>query len=293
MEILITLSDMKNLKRMGQYAPDGIIFGSLFSTRFKYSKVKFERINAYCLENNIKRYINVDAFIYEHDKGDLYKYFEYLKEINLDGIYFSDLGIINVAKRLGMADKLIYDPDTLMTNSLDVAFYLKQGLGVVLARELSLKEVLNIIKNNPRKLDMQVFGHLKMSNSRRGFLTNYFKHLGQEINIKNKKTIRLIEENRNYTLPIIEDEYGTRIYTDYCFIMYREIAYLKDYIKRVIIDDNFIEGDIALEMIRDLRRINIDNSDYLYKTLAERYPYINLSSAYLYQKTTKKKEENE
>lgn len=293
MEILITLSDIKNLKRMNQYAPDGLIFGSLFSTRFKFSRPKFERINEYCLENNIKRYINVDAFIFEHDKGELYKYFEYLKEINPDGIYFSDLGIINIAKRLGIADKLIYDPDTLMTNSLDIAFYLKQGLGVVLARELSLKETLDIIKNNPAEIDMQIFGHLKMANSRREFLTNYFKHLGKEKNIKNKKSIRLMEESRNYTLPIIEDEYGTRIYTDYCFVMYREIAYIKDYIKRGIIDDNFIEGDIAFDVIRDLRRITVDNSEYLYKTLIERYPYIKLSSAYLYQKTTKKKEENE
>lgn len=284
---------MKNLKRIGQCAPDGIIFGSFFSTRFKYGKLKFERINEYCLENNIKRYISVDAFIFEHDKGNLYKYFEYLKEINPDGIYFSDLGIINIAKRLGMADKLIYDPDTLMTNSLDIAFYLKQGLGVVLARELSLKEILSIIKNNPCQLDMQVFGHLKMSNSRREFLTNYFKHLGQDIVIKNKKTIRLVEENRSYSLPIIEDEYGTRIYTDYCLIMYREIAYIKDYIKRAIIDDNFIEGDIAFDMIRDLKKITIHNYDYLYKALVEKYPYVNLSSAYLYQKTTKKKEENE
>lgn len=293
MEILITLSDIKNLRRMSQYAPDGLIFGSLFSTRFKYSRPKFERINEYCLENNIKRYINVDAFIFEHDKGELYKYFEYLKEINPNGIYFSDLGIINIAKRLGMADKLIYDPDTLMTNSLDVAFYLKQDLGVVLARELSLKETLDIIKNNPLQLDMQIFGHLKMSNSRREFLTNYFKHLGIEKDIKNKKTIRLMEENRSYVLPIVEDEFGTRIYTDYCLVMYREIAYLKEYLKRAIIDDNFIEGDIAFEVIRDTRKITVDNSEFLYKSLIERYPYINLSSGYLYQKTTKTKEENE
>lgn len=291
MERLLTLSKIDNLEKAKQSGAEGIIFGSLFSTRFKYNLKEFVNINKYCLANNIKRYINIDAFINESELNDLTNYLLIIKKIRPDGIYFTDLGIINIAKNLNIKSQLIYDPDTLLTNSLDILFYLKQDIDVVVARELELKELLNIVKRNKNKLDLQVFGHLKMSNSRREFLSNYFKYLNKEEDIKNKKTIRLIEETRNYELPIIEDEFGTRIYSDYIFIMYRELAYIKDYLKRVIIDDNFIEGDIAFDVVKDIKRLNVDNSEYLLDTLKEKYAYLKLDSLYLYQKSTKKKDE--
>ena len=192
MEVLLTLSDINKLDKVLICKPDGLIFGQDFSTRFNYSISDFEKINAFCLKNNFKRYLSIDAFINEEDKIDLINYLLYIKDKNFDGIYFSDLGIINLAKTLNIESKLIYDPDTLMTNSLDIAFYLKQGIDVVVARELEVEELFRIIKNNKYKLDMQVFGHLKLSNSKREFLTNYYKHLGIKKDIKNKKTIHII-----------------------------------------------------------------------------------------------------
>ena len=294
MEILLTLSKIENLPKAKQYAADGLIFGGKFSTRFSYSREDMLSINKYCLDNGIKRYISLDAFIFESDKYSFYHYFDFVKSLKPDGIYFSDLGVISIAKRMGVTDKLIYDPDTLLTNSLDIAFYLKQGIGVVMTRELELKEVLDIISNNLDSVDMQVFGYLKMSSSRRKFLSNYFNHLGTRRDVKGKKNIRLVEETRNYSLPIIEDDFGTRIYTDYCLLVYRELAYIKHVIKRAIIDDLFIEdNDLAFEVIRDIRRITPENSQFLLDALVERHPNVNFSTGYLHQKTVKTKEENE
>ena len=110
----------------------------------------------------------------------------------------------------------------------------------------------------------------------------------------NKKDIYLVEENRNYKLPIIEDEYGTRIYGDSCLLMYSELAYIKDYLKRIIVDDLFLENsDIAYDVIKDIKRLTVENSEYLKEVLMNKYPDIDLSTAYLYQKSTKTKEENE
>ncbi len=293
MERLITLSSIRNLNKLSSSSCEGVIFGSNFSTRFNYSLNEFEDINEYCLKNKLKRYVNVDVFINERELTRLKNYLEYIKDKEFDGIYFSDLAVLSIAKELNIEDLLIYDPDTLMTNTLDISFYLKRGLGVVLARELEIRELLEVVKNNPMKLDLQVFGHLKMASSKREFLNNYFNYIGVPLNLKNMKTIRLVEENRNYELPIVEDKYGTRIYTDYCFVMYHELAYIKDYLKRLIIDDNFIKDfDVVLEVAKDIKRLSADNSEYLFKMFKNNHPYLQLSSAYLYQKITKKKEEN-
>lgn len=294
MELLVTLSNIDGLSKISQSGIDGIIFGSVFSARFSYAYKDFKLINDTCIQKGLKRYISIDAFISEDDKGALYDYMEYLKGLNPDGIYFTDLGVINVAKSVGIAEKLIYDPDTLITNSLDANFFIKQGYGVVLSRELTIKEVIDILKNNPKEVDMQIFGHLKMSYSKRKFLSNYFSHIGVKTDIDDKKDIRLIEENREYALPVIENKYGTRIYTDYCLLMYKELAYIKYVIKRLIIDDNFIDDvSVILAIIRDINRLTVDNADFLIEALIKKYPKINFQTGYLYNKTVKVKEENE
>lgn len=294
MEILLTLSNINNLEKVLNAKPNGLIFGSKFSTRFKYSIEELDRINDFCLHYNLKRYVSIDAFINESDKYELVLYLNHLKELHLDGIYFNDLGIIALSRRHEINCELIYNSDTLMTNSLDAAFYLKQDIGVVVSNILSVEELFGIIRNNLNSLDLQVFGYLKMANSKREFLTNYFKHLGILKDIKNKKDIYLVEENRNYKLPIIEDEYGTRIYGDSCLLMYNELAYVKDYLKRIIVDDLFLENsDIAYDVIKDIKHLTVENSEYLKEVLMNKYPDIDLSTAYLYQKSTKTKEENE
>ncbi|MDO4499888.1 MAG: U32 family peptidase [Erysipelotrichaceae bacterium] len=252
------------------------------------------KINEMCLKHNVKRYISIDALISEGDKPVLYDYLEFLKKINPDGIYFADLSVINVAKNVGLETKLIYDSGTMICNSLDANFFIKQGIGVVLSRELSIDEVVDIIKNNLREVDMQVFGHLRMSYSKRKFLGNYFKHIGKDVDYLGADDIRLQEEGRDYVLPIIEDEYGTRIYTDYILMMYKELAHIKYVLKRMIVDDNFIEDEnLVLSVIRDIKRLTVDNSNFLIEGINSKYPNMNFSSGYLYKKTTKVKEANE
>lgn len=292
MELLVTLSNKYNLEKLKSCGVDGVIFGSKFSLRFKYDENEMDEINRYCLDNKLKRYVSIDAFISEKDIDEFTAYLIYLKELKLDGIYFTDIDVFNLAKRIEMSKGLIFDPDTLMTNSLDAAFFIKQDVGVVLARELTFDEIEQIIKRNEKKIDLQVFGHLKMSNSKRKFLTNYFNHIGMPKNFVGNKDLRIVEENRNYSLPIVEDEFGTRIYTDYCLLMYEELAKLKPFINRAIIEDSFISFDIIIDVIKDIRRLTEDNAEFLRDSLTNKYPNENFSKGYLDTRTTKTKEDN-
>ncbi len=292
MELLVTLSNINLLNKYTKGNVDGLLFGGPLSLRFSYSLSEIETINDYCLKEGLKRYVVIDAFISEIDRVLINDYLEFLKKLDIDGIYFTDLGVINVASSLGLTNKLIYDPDTLLTNSLDVNFYLRQGIGAVLARELSFDEVKQILEKNPGKCDMQVFGHLKMSYSKRQFMTNYFKYIGKEVDVLNKRSIRLVEENRNYKLPIIEDKYGTRIYSDYVLLMYKEYLELKPLLKRAIIDDTFIEkNELTLAVLRDYKRVSSMNAEFLVENINALYGNISFSNGYLANKTSKVKEE--
>lgn len=291
MEVLVTLRQNKGLERILPLV-DGVIIGKYFTTGYNFEMEELKSISEYVKSHNRKVYVVMDNFISEDEKMLLYEYFDYIDGLDVDGIYFHDLGIFDVAKSYGMLSKLIYDGKQVLCNSLDTAFILDRGIdSVVLSRELTLQEISSIVKNNEGRVDLQVFGHLRMSYSKRKFLTNYFNEINKEYDYLNKKTLSLVEEQRNYRMPILEDDYGTTIYTDFIFEMFNEIASLKPFLKRAIVDTLFIEDEGLIQQVcRDLRRITIENKDFLKDSLLHNYPN-NYSSGYLYQRTNITKDE--
>lgn len=291
MEVLVTLRQNKGLERILPLV-DGVIIGKYFTTGYNIEMEELKSISEYVKSHNRKVYVVMDNFISEDEKMLLYEYFDYIDGLDVDGIYFHDLGIYDVAKSYGMLSKLIYDGKQVLCNSLDTAFILDRGIdSVVLSRELTLQEISSIVKNNEGRVDLQVFGHLRMSYSKRKFLTNYFNEINKEYDYLNKKTLSLVEEQRNYRMPILEDDYGTTIYTDFIFEMFNEIASLKPFLKRAIVDTLFIEDEGLIQQVcRDLRRITIENKDFLKDSLLHNYPN-NYSSGYLYQRTNITKDE--
>lgn len=290
------LANIKNLDLLPQYQRSGVngfIVNSLFSIKNYFTPAQVDTINKYCRIKKIKFYVNVDVLVSEEDIEDLHRYLDYIHSLGPDGIYFSDLAVLYYMNLKGYKTQLIYDPSTLNTNDLDVSFYLNQGVDVVLARELTIREVVDIVKNHPKQIDMQVFGHLRMSYSKRKFLSNYFKEIEEKIDVDSVDDLSLIEESRNYKLPIRENIYGTAIYTDYVLLMYEELAYLTSALKRAIIDTEFVPEEIAIEVIRDIRRLSKDNAKFLSDNIKNSHFYIDFSNGYLYQKTTDKKENDE
>lgn len=291
MELLVGLKSKDLLSIISKSGADGIIFGSLYSFKYNYSFAELVDISNYCLENKLKRYLSIDTLISEDDLERVHGYLNQVSELNLDGIYFSDLVVYKYFKDRNIDIQLIYDPGNLNTNINDISFFVTQGVDCVIARELTIEEIIKMVKALPNKLDMQVFGHLRMSYSKRKFLTNYFKEINNDVTYLDSNDIRLVEESRNYQLPIKETIYGTCIYTDYCLTMYEELGYLKDYLKRAIIDFEFESDRMIVDVIRDIEHLSKNNGEFLDKKIKVDYPNVNFSDGYLYQKTVDKKED--
>ena len=292
MELLAVLKQTKDLERIRYSGLDGVIFESSFCLKSPLSIATLKKVCEYCDLVSLKKYIVIDAFVPEELKSELYVYFDILLSCKVDGIYFHDLGIYNAAKSYGLVSKLIYDGKTVMCNSLDTAFLLDKGIdSIVISRELTYPEVKEILKNHSGRIDLQIFGHLRMSYSRRHFLKNYFKQIGKEYDYSGKETLSLVEEQREYKMPIIEDEDGTYIYTDYIFEMFNEICEVKNDIKRGIIDTLFIDDlNLICQVLRDYRRINMGNRSFIKESFMHNHPG-NYSTGYFYQKTNISKDE--
>lgn len=290
MELLVSLSNPENFKRILNTGVNGIIIGSLFSLDYDYSINEFVKLAQLIEENGIKKYCMIDQIISEDEIIDLYQYIELVKALDFDGIYFHDFAVYDIACDYGLRDKLIYEGSTVLCNSLDAAFLLNKGINaVLLSRELTLSEYEKILINNPNKIDMQVFGRFKMSYSKREFLSDYFKEINKEYDPNYKNTLMIQEELRDYQMPIRQGRFGTVIYTDYIFEMYEELLELSPYIKRAIILDTFISGEMLIKVIRDYKRLTKDNISFLKETLINNVPEGLLSKGYLYTPTNKEK----
>ena len=287
MELLVTLKKIEYLKKLKEFGVKGVICGTpVFSSRFFFNLEELKQIKQECVNNGLDLYVSIDTMIEEKDRLLLIEYLDFLKKLDVDGIYFSDLAVYSVAKDFGLEDLLIYDPTTLMTNSLDANFYLSLGISsVVLAREITLEEILNIAKRTDNRVEMQIFGYLKTATSKRRFLSNYFKHLGQTYDVTDKESLRIVEETRDYEMPILENKYGTQIFTDYILNTYIEYPVLSKVLKRGIIDDIFLSEAELFDVLRDYSSLNEDNASLLLNNLKLKYYDRSFDTGYLYQKT--------
>ena len=263
---------------------DGVILGSLFS--------RYDDLSLYqeARKNGLQVYISIDQMIYEEDLELLRSYLSVIKTKEIAGVYFSDLAVLNEAKALGMQDMLIYDPLTLLTNSLDTVFFLKQGVqSCVLARELTLEEITEICKNAAGKVDLQLFGPLIMAVSRRKYLRSYFDYAGIDEDPKAEGGYLLQELSRREYYRITENEKESIVYTKDFAAPYKEYLQLQPLCQRVILCGDHVKGELLLRVLQDLQDLTAENAEEKRRRLQEDFPQESFNDAYLYRRTNLRK----
>lgn len=248
-----------------------------------------------CQEANIKTYVPVNRFFIEEELEQLKEFLKQLKEWNADYIYFTDEGVLQTAKELGMEDRLIYNPDTLITNAFDAQYYLDEGIArVCISREITLEEICTIAKKvkDASKLEVMIHGRLPMMHSKRELLTNYMTFLEKDYPVKNNYNLYLIESTRDDHMPIIEDEHGTHVFSGFTLTSFEEIETLKDAgIVNVRIEGMFHDGAYSKEAFNLYYDIlnGTKTAKEVYEEYQEKYKEDNITKGFYYTKTSKTK----
>ena len=149
---------------------------------------------AACEQHGLKMAVNALKLFMEEEVDGLEHFLQALKDVDVDAIYYADEGVFEIAQRLGLQEKLVYQPETLVTNTPDVRFYLDLGVkSVSLAHELSLEEIVGIVQNCPQA-EILIHGYFSILYSRRPLVTNYLRHIGKE-----KRAIAMILSSKPAT----------------------------------------------------------------------------------------------
>lgn len=288
------LQHLSDLKNAGAY---GVICSNPFFSARGVVQIPENELKDYreeCKKLGLRCYVQVNRFFIESELPQLQKHLLYLKEIEIDGIYFGDEAVLMLAKKLQMEDKLIYNPDTLLTNAMDVRYYLNENIKMVtLSREITLDEICGIAKQcQPERLEVVIHGRLNMMHSKRYLISNYLRFIKQEQDIKNKHSLFIMEETRDEHMPIIEDDLGTHVFSGFTLASFEEIERLQDAnITHVRIEGMFhdVEYTIeALSLYQDILNKERIPEDVMLE-YQNKYDKDHVTSGFYYQKTSKTK----
>ncbi|MGE4319956.1 MAG: peptidase U32 family protein [Acholeplasmataceae bacterium] len=252
MKLLTTLFDIKNLDLLSE--ADGFIIGNeTYGTRLtkSFSISEINEIISYGKSHQKDVFLVANQMFDDH-MIDTFK--TWIKAINIDdltGLIVADVGLYYALKKEGLEEKVIYNPETLMTNYYDFNFLVETGIyGVFIAKEITLEDIKIISEKKQTKLFMVGHGHLNMFYSKRQLIDNYMHFMDKENHIHNKQTLKIIEEKRSEEpYPILEDLAGTHVFRSQVFDSIDYIETLKPLVDYLVIDSIFKDDAYAKAII--------------------------------------------
>lgn len=279
-ELLVTPQSVEHVKALLAAGADAFVigeqqFGLRLAGDFTVDDVR--EATALIHAAGKKVYVSVNA-IFHNDRLDaLDVYLQQMQEIGVDALLFGDPAVVVAVRELGITIPLHWSPETIATNWFQANYWGERGAKrTVLARELSIEEVLACKEHANVEIEVQVHGMTCMFQSKRSLLGNYFLFRDEVMEVENRKENRnmfLHDKERKNKYPIYEDVNGTHIFSpnDMCIIdelaelfeagvdSLKFDAVLQDFdytvnvtkLYRQAIDAYFDEGEEAYEDIKD------------------------------------------
>jgi putative protease len=222
LELLSPAGDMERLQMAVLYGADAVyLAGTSFGMRSfagNFDDEELPRAVKFAHEHGVKVHVTVNTMPRNDEVKNLPAYLERLDDAGVDALILADLGAFMLAgKHAPRCERHISTQQSIANYECATAWYDLGAKRVVLARELSLPEIIGIREKCPKELEIETFGHGAMcvSYSGRCLLSNYMT--GRDSNRGAcaqpcRYQYALMEEKRpGEYFPVFEDEKGTYI----------------------------------------------------------------------------------
>ncbi|GAB6189783.1 U32 family peptidase [Marinitoga arctica] len=219
-ELLSPAGNMEKLKMVFRYGADAAYLGGKFfnlrALAGNFSNEEIIEAVKYAHSLGKKIYVTLNIIAHNNEIEKVADYAKFLESAGVDAVIVADLGVFKVV-RDNTNLEINVSTQASNTNWMSVKVWKEMGAKrVILARELSLKEIKQIREKVPDvELEVFVHGAMCMSISGRCLLSNYLT--GRDANRGAcaqpcRWKYHLVEENRpGEYYPIYEDERGTFI----------------------------------------------------------------------------------
>lgn len=179
-ELLAPAGNMEKLKTALHFGADAVYlaykqFGlRAFSDNFEADELKIAV--DLCHANNKKVYVTLNIFAHNADFSTMPDIIALLDEYNVDGVIVSDMGVMEMVKKIAPRLAIHLSTQANLTNKYAAKAYVDLGVKrLVTARELTLNEIKEIRDFIPDDIEIESFVHGAMciSYSGRCLLSNY------------------------------------------------------------------------------------------------------------------------
>ncbi len=224
-ELLAPAGSFAKLKTALYFGADAVYLGgknfSLRTFADNFTEEELREGVALAHEMGKRVYVTANIFARNADFSKLEEYFRFLQEIEVDAAIVSDPGAVYLAKKVAPKLPIHLSTQANTTNKYSVKFWQDLGVSrIVLARELSLKEVAEIHDFVPEmELEAFVHGAMCISYSGRCLLSDYLDGRSsnrgacvQSCRWRYEVRAQNATNGEKHWLPIEEDEKGTYIF---------------------------------------------------------------------------------
>lgn len=230
-ELLAPAGNLEKLKIAIEYGADAVyIGGEEFSLRVAADNFTNDEIKQgvdFAKARGKKVYLTANIIPHNKDIDEYGGFLRDVKDLGLDAVILSDLGMFDVTKELAPELEIHISTQANNVNYRSAQKWYEMGAKrVILAREMSLDEISEIRRRTDKNLELEAFVHGAMciSYSGRCLLSNYMA--GRDGNggacaHPCRWKYYLMEEKRpGEYMPVFENERGTFIYNskDLCMI---------------------------------------------------------------------------
>lgn len=234
MELLAPAGNFIKMKYAIEFGADSVYLGLPdFSLRARindFTPKKLAQAIDYAHQKGKKVYITVNIYAHNQHLAKAVKALKLLNKLKPDGVIISDPGVLVLAKKYLKNIDLHLSTQANTTNWQTAKFWYEQGIKrIILARELSLKEITEIHRKVP-KLELECFVHGAMcvSYSGRCLLSAWFNQRSANLGdcshpCRWDYNVFIEEQQRpGVYVPIEEDSHGTYILSskDLCMLKY-------------------------------------------------------------------------
>lgn len=174
-EIMSPVRNWAGLEACKQWA-DAVYFGCAgLSMRTTASTLKLSELGKFvnkCHEYNMKAYLTVNSTIYNNEIDKAEKIIKKAKEVGVDAVIVWDPAVIELVSKYNI--NFFISTQANISNYESALFYKKLGARrVVLARELSLKQIKDIKQKTKMEIETFVHGAMCLAISGRCILSAY------------------------------------------------------------------------------------------------------------------------
>ena len=236
-KILVSVDNLTNLPKH----VDGYVLGYEKYTFFAKHLFSFEEIKAFKEQNKI--YLLLNVMLHEKDIDDFRKEIDKLSTLDINFIV-QDLGMVEVLKRKVNASRIIYNPYTLVCNLEEFrAYHNNLGVTIGISSQLSLD---NLEKFKGDSF-ITLFGYIPIYQSYRKVISLYSEYHKENA----PKETLVKEDTRDDRHHILENEYGSVIFTSVPVDLTNDINRLKD-AKYLFIDSQYVENQKIEEILKGI-----------------------------------------